>query len=197
MFLISNSATNATSCQLSTTLAEVVDEINPAQDLQRLRQLTNATLAQAIPKRTLYYNYQVGECKDMLFGVSLVDYASSRGLKDNELPKIVELCIAEVEARGLKTEGIYRASLAMLSIAIEINHVYRFRANIQPLWRCVPLKQQGATLLTWFQLSLLAERDEGNFQFDHARDDIHCVASLLKVYCPSLPASGIQLMQHV
>jgi hypothetical protein len=122
VLLISNSATNATSCQLSTTLAQVVDEINPVQDLQRLRQLTNATLAQAIPKRTLYYNYQVGECKDMLFGVSLVDYASSRGLKDNELPKIVALCIAEVEARGLKTEGIYRVSFAMLSITIEINH---------------------------------------------------------------------------
>jgi hypothetical protein len=79
--------------------------------LKKLRQLTNKTLTAAIPKQTLYQNYQVGECKDMLFGVSLVDYASSRGLKDpKSLPKIVSLCIKEVEARGLKSEGIYRVS---------------------------------------------------------------------------------------
>ncbi|KIM29131.1 hypothetical protein M408DRAFT_128687 [Serendipita vermifera MAFF 305830] len=103
-----NSATNATNTQLSNTLVDIVHDINPAQDLQHLRQLTSFTLAQSIPKKILYYNYQVGECKDMLFGVSLVDYASSRGLKDGEVPKIVSLCIADVEARGLKNEGIYR-----------------------------------------------------------------------------------------
>jgi len=56
----------------------------------------------------------------MLFGVSLVDYVSSRALKDGELPKIVALCIAEVEARGLKTEGIYRESLLMSPINIKV-----------------------------------------------------------------------------
>lgn len=101
-------ATNVTNSQLSTSLGSVVNIIHPIQDLQRLRQLTSKTLAAAIPKPILYCNYQVGECTDMLFGVSLVDYASSRGLRDNELPKIVSICTAEVEARGIKTEGIYR-----------------------------------------------------------------------------------------
>jgi len=106
-----HSATNATNSQLSTGLVDIAHHINPAHDLQRLRHLTNSTLAQAIPKKTLYYNYHVGECQDMLFGVGLVDYASSRGLKDHEIPKIVALCIAEVESRGLKTEGIYRVNI--------------------------------------------------------------------------------------
>jgi hypothetical protein len=105
------SATSATQSQLSTHLGDVVHEIKPLQDLTRLRQLTASTLTAAIPKKVLYYSYQVGECHDMLFGVSLVDYASSRGLRENEVPKIVGLCIAEMEQRGLRTEGIYRVSI--------------------------------------------------------------------------------------
>ncbi|KAG8835577.1 hypothetical protein FRC18_000266 [Serendipita sp. 400] len=103
-------ATNATGSQVSTGLHGIAHQIRPSYDLQHLRQLTSKTLAAAIPKPTLYQNYQIGECKDMLFGVSLVDYASSRSLRDHELPKIVSLCIAEIDTRGLKTEGIYRVS---------------------------------------------------------------------------------------
>lgn len=104
-----SSATNTTNSQLSNTLREASHEIDTSHDLKHLRQLTNKTLAAAIPKQILYQNYHVGECRDMLFGVSLLDYASSRGLKDPKaLPKVVSLCIREVEARGLKLEGIYR-----------------------------------------------------------------------------------------
>ncbi|KAG8823943.1 hypothetical protein FRC19_002817 [Serendipita sp. 401] len=103
-------ATNATGSQVSTGLHGIAHQICPSYDLHHLRQLTSKTLAAAIPKPTLYQNYQIGECKDMLFGVSLVDYASSRSLRDHELPKIVSLCIAEIDTRGLKTEGIYRVS---------------------------------------------------------------------------------------
>lgn len=101
-------ATHATNQQLSTVLQETVGNISPARDIARLRPLAAKGLAAAKPKRIMYYNYHVGECRDMLFGVGLVDYASSRGLKDGELPKIVGLCIKEVEERGLKNEGIYR-----------------------------------------------------------------------------------------
>ncbi|KAG8831371.1 hypothetical protein FRC17_003252 [Serendipita sp. 399] len=104
-------ATNATGSQVSTGLHGLAHQIHPSQDLQHLRQLTSKTLAAAIPKPILYQNFQVGECKDMIFGISLVDYASSRGLRDHELPKIVSLCVADIEARGLRTEGVYRLTL--------------------------------------------------------------------------------------
>ena len=42
--------------------------------------------------------------------MGLVDYANSRSLHEGEVPKIVRLCIAEIEKRGLNTEGIYRVS---------------------------------------------------------------------------------------
>lgn len=64
----------------------------------------------AAPKRVLYTNYYVGDCMDLIFGVGLVDYATSRGLSDGEVPKIVRICINEVDRRGLNSEGIYRVS---------------------------------------------------------------------------------------
>ena len=67
-------------------------------------------IQQYCPRRVLYTNYYVGDCNDLIFGVSLVDYATSRGLQDGQIPKIVRICIQEVEARGMNTEGIYRVS---------------------------------------------------------------------------------------
>lgn len=63
-----------------------------------------------IPKPVLYYNYMVGECKDLIFGLALVDYATSHNLPEGAVPRIVELCVKEIEARGIDTEGIYRVS---------------------------------------------------------------------------------------
>lgn len=61
-------------------------------------------------------------------GISLVDYASARGLKDNAVPRIVELCIREVEARGLNAEGIYRVSYCVIARATtdEITPTHRY-----------------------------------------------------------------------
>jgi hypothetical protein len=76
----------------------------------------NRYLQQAVPRQTLYANYQVGECSDLIFGVGLVDYANSRGLHEGEVPKLVRLCIDEVDKRGLNSEGIYRVSGRLANI---------------------------------------------------------------------------------
>jgi len=67
------------------------------------------SLALSIPPPTLYYNYQVGECQDLIFGVSLADYATARGI-ENDVPKVLKICIEEMDKRGLDAEGIYRVS---------------------------------------------------------------------------------------
>jgi hypothetical protein len=59
----------------------------------------------------LYYNFAVGECADLVWGVSLLDYATARALPEGEVPKIVRICLREVDARGLEAEGIYRVRL--------------------------------------------------------------------------------------
>jgi hypothetical protein len=105
------SATTMTQTQLSGHARKAVDKISSEKDVSRLSSNITRALASAIPKPTLYYNYSLGECADLIFGTSLVDYATARGLADGDAPKIVRICIHEVDTRGLDCEGIYRVSL--------------------------------------------------------------------------------------
>lgn len=94
--------------QLSTHTRSVIDKANPSQDREAISQFNARALAMAIPQRVVYVNYYVGDCPDLLFGINLTDYATTRGLNEGEIPKIVRLCITEIDARGLDAEGIYR-----------------------------------------------------------------------------------------
>ena len=91
----------------------MVEKIAPQRDSAAIAENIPRMLAAATPKPVYYYNYNVGECKDLIFGVSLVDYATARGLPDGEIPKIVRICIQDIEQRGLDAEGIYRVSAGL------------------------------------------------------------------------------------
>jgi len=88
----------------------VVDKISPEKDVSLVTTYIPRSLASAIAKPILYYNYNVGECHDLIFGFSLVDYATARGLGEGDVPKILRICVQEVDQRGLDAEGIYRVS---------------------------------------------------------------------------------------
>ncbi|KAF9229718.1 RhoGAP-domain-containing protein [Gyrodon lividus] len=103
-------ATTMTQTQLSEHARSMVTRISPEKDVSLITTHIPQFLTSLIPKPVLYYNYNVGECSDLIFGVSLVDYATSRGLWETEVPKIVRICIQEVDERGLEAEGIYRVS---------------------------------------------------------------------------------------
>ncbi|KAJ7456631.1 hypothetical protein FB451DRAFT_610867 [Mycena latifolia] len=103
-------ATSATQMQLSTHARSIVDKISPEIDVSKLAAYIPRSLASAIPERILYCHGQVGECNDLIFGFSLVDYAMAHNLQEGEAPKIVQLCIKEIDQRGLESEGIYRVS---------------------------------------------------------------------------------------
>ena len=111
-------ATYSTGSQVASHVQETADYIFPEKDSQRLKQATATQLEASIPKPILYHNFHMGESKHLIMGISLVDYASARGLKDNAVPRVVELCIREVEARGLNAEGIYRVSYCDLSVPL-------------------------------------------------------------------------------
>jgi hypothetical protein len=104
------SATNATTHQISNHARAYVEKINPEKDTALLTVNIPRLLALATPKPLYYQNYAVGECRDLIFGVSLVDYATAKGLGDGEIPRIVRICIKEIDTRGLEAEGIYRVS---------------------------------------------------------------------------------------
>ncbi|KAI0374525.1 RhoGAP-domain-containing protein [Pilatotrama ljubarskyi] len=103
-------AAAATQSQLCEHGRRMVEKITPQRDSAAIADAIPRMLAAATPKPVYYYNYNVGECKDLIFGVSLVDYATARGLPDGEIPKIVRICIQDIEQRGLDAEGIYRVS---------------------------------------------------------------------------------------
>ncbi|KIJ68806.1 hypothetical protein HYDPIDRAFT_107059 [Hydnomerulius pinastri MD-312] len=103
-------ATTMTQTQLSEHARSMVEKISPEKDESLISAHIPRSLASLTPKPILYYNYNVGECSDLIFGVSLVDYATTRGLAETEVPKIVQICIQEVDERGLEAEGIYRVS---------------------------------------------------------------------------------------
>jgi Rho GTPase-activating protein 12/27 len=102
------SATSMTTTQLSQHVRDSVSTISPEKDTSAVASQAARSLALATPRPTLYFNYHVGECRDLIFGVSLVDYATSRGLAEGEIPRVVKLSIEEIEKRGLDSEGIYR-----------------------------------------------------------------------------------------
>ncbi|KAJ6604252.1 RhoGAP domain-containing protein [Mycena vulgaris] len=93
-------ATTTTQTQLSTHARSIVDKISPEIDISKLAAYIPRSLASAIPDRILYHHGHVGECNDLIFGFSL----------EGEAPKIIQLCIKEIDQRGLESEGIYRVS---------------------------------------------------------------------------------------
>ncbi|EAU92860.2 hypothetical protein CC1G_03647 [Coprinopsis cinerea okayama7 len=103
-------ATYSTQSHLCAHARTYVDRISPERDLVKLKANIPRSLASAIPEPILYEHGQVGECNDLIFGFSLVDYATAKGLGEREIPKIVRLCIEEIDRRGLDSEGIYRVS---------------------------------------------------------------------------------------
>ncbi|RXW23866.1 hypothetical protein EST38_g2011 [Candolleomyces aberdarensis] len=103
-------ATWTTQTQLSSHVRTFVDKISPEKDLAKVQSVIPRSLASAIPDPILYEHGQVGACSDLIFGFSLVDYATSKGLQEGEIPKILRICIEEIDKRGLENEGIYRVS---------------------------------------------------------------------------------------
>ncbi|KAI0252694.1 hypothetical protein BJV78DRAFT_331476 [Lactifluus subvellereus] len=102
-------ATYATQNCLAIHARSAVEKVSGETDTSILGASLRRSLALSIPQPTLYYNYHVGECQDLIFGVTLVDYATARA-SENEVPKTLRICIDEVDKRGLDAEGIYRVS---------------------------------------------------------------------------------------
>ncbi|MCO5565543.1 hypothetical protein L7F22_019217 [Adiantum nelumboides] len=113
-------------------------------------------------EKVSYINYQFGECKDLLFGVSLMDYAFNRaqqapphlGPPKAEAPIIVQKCIQYIEEKALDQPGIYRTSAKHTAIQ---------------------------------NLAHALERDESRFAFDASDDEATVVAGVLKLYLRQLP----------
>ena len=68
-----------------------------------LRASFRRALSFSIPPPAFYRNYGPGANSDLLFGVPLVDLG-------DKVPRVLRMCIDEVEKRGLNTDKIYSVS---------------------------------------------------------------------------------------
>ncbi|KAH9059289.1 hypothetical protein EDB87DRAFT_1622075 [Lactarius vividus] len=72
-------------------------------DTSDLRTSFRRELSGSIPLPTLYRNYRPGAYSDPIFGVPLEEVETNK----DRVPKVMSMCIEEVERRGLNTMGIY------------------------------------------------------------------------------------------
>ncbi|KAI9431836.1 Rho GTPase activation protein [Lactarius psammicola] len=89
-------------------LVRYMDEVESAlagTDTSGLRGSFRRTLSFSIPPLTLYRNYHPGAYSDshLIFGVPLVDLETD----EDNVSKVMKMCIEEVEKRGLNTHNIY------------------------------------------------------------------------------------------
>jgi hypothetical protein len=85
---------------------EEVEKAFAGTDTSGLRASFDHGFSLSIPPLTLYCNYRPDAYSDLIFGLPLVNPATSQ---DN-VPKVIRMCIEEVEKRGLDTPKIYPVS---------------------------------------------------------------------------------------
>ena len=79
-------------------------------DTSGLRASFDHGFSLSIPPLTLYCNYRPDAYSDLIFGLPLAcPLVNSASIQDN-VPKVIRLCIDEVEKRGLDTHKIYSVS---------------------------------------------------------------------------------------
>jgi hypothetical protein len=88
----------------------VIETVSAENDSSVLSASLQRSPALSNPPPVFYKNCYVGECPDLVFGRKLVDYAATQG-SENVVPKILRVCIEEVNRRGLETVEIYKVSL--------------------------------------------------------------------------------------
>ncbi|KAH9065848.1 Rho GTPase activation protein [Lactarius vividus] len=89
-------------CEIFEDSAEVEKGL-ARPDTSDLRASFRRALSLSIPPCTLYRNYHPSAHSDSIFGVPLVDVTT----RQDSVPKVIRMCIEEVEKRGLNTKKIY------------------------------------------------------------------------------------------
>lgn len=164
------------------TGAEVENALSRT-DTSDLRVSFRRALSFSTPPLTLYRNYGPGGYSNLIFGVPLVDH----GMNEYDFPKVMRMCIEEVEKRGLNIDKIYLVSLLS-------SHVFGFMLKCPSRRRVAYLTQKyGRPVECTVLANLLADMNsiqllrrfesEKSFSFT-STDNIHAVTALLKVsYC--------------
>jgi hypothetical protein len=92
--------------KLATRTRSEVEKALAGRDTSDLRASFRQALSFAIPPPALYRNYRPGAYSRFIFGVPLGDLETDQ----DRVPKLMRMCMDEVELRGLNTKNIYSVS---------------------------------------------------------------------------------------
>ncbi|KAI8149325.1 hypothetical protein BJV82DRAFT_587562 [Fennellomyces sp. T-0311] len=85
----------------------LLTNLDPERDAALYREMLNNS-RYPVPEPIYYNNFHVGECRYLIFGTSLMEYAQQH---QRSPPLLVSKCIEAIERQGgLEREGIYRIS---------------------------------------------------------------------------------------
>ncbi|KDE08751.1 hypothetical protein MVLG_01205 [Microbotryum lychnidis-dioicae p1A1 Lamole] len=153
--------------------------IEPVADGEKFAMMLRAP----VPDPPVYYvNYFVGECRSLLFGVSLTDYHSTNPTR--LVPLIVQKCIEAVDHSGLQIEGIYRISGKVATVQQIIHEIERdeesfaFRPNDDPAMVGGVLKLYLRQLP--FPLFPVTAADRSTYSADFIKDPDACILALAR-----------------
>ena len=85
---------------------EEVEQALAGTDVPDLRATLRRALSFSIPPVILYRNDRPGAYSELIFGLPLMDAEKSEG----NVPKVMRMCIEEIEKRGLNSHNIYSVS---------------------------------------------------------------------------------------
>jgi len=95
--------TCAKQAHLAMSTKAKAEKVLDTTDKSYLRASFRQALSFSIPPLTLYRNDRHGGYSHLIFGVPLVDHATSEG----NVPKVMTMCMEEIEKRGLNINGLY------------------------------------------------------------------------------------------
>jgi hypothetical protein len=88
---------------LATSTKAEVEKSLAGRDTSDLRASFRRAHSHSIPPPALYRNYLLGASSRFIFGVPLAELETD----PDSVPKVMRMCIEEVEKRDLNTQGIY------------------------------------------------------------------------------------------
>ena len=88
---------------LAKSTGEEVENALSGTDTFDLKVSFRQALSFSTPPLAFYRNYRPGGRSNLIFGTPLVDH----GMNEDNVPRVIRMCIDEVEKRGLNIDNIY------------------------------------------------------------------------------------------
>ncbi|KAH9008426.1 hypothetical protein EDB83DRAFT_2531807 [Lactarius deliciosus] len=185
---------------LAMSISTQVEKTLAGTDTSGLRASFGHALSFSIPPLTHYCNYRPNAYSNLIFGVPLVNLTANQ---DN-VPKVIRMCIEEVEKRGLNTKGIYSVGHPHDAEVLELRR--RFESEKSFSFSFTDNIHSVAVLLVrylWdlpeplFMLSLQDYRNYRQNRASYTESDCFVLRSKIRELHPVHRASLEALLRHL